>query len=150
MLPFRFQERTGKSVSFATVKRWLKQRRIKAHCNPALFEPSQKVLKAFQDKETDGDIELFYLDESCFSSESCVPYAWQKQSNRRALPANVPWWVNMIGLIDRQSMGYFHPLETTVTSATVAEAMAGFIRSYPADKLTVVVMDNAPLQQKGM
>lgn len=158
-LPVRFQERTGKSVSLATVKRWLKERHwvwkrcrrsVKAHCDPALFEQGRRILKALQDKEADGDIELFYLDESGFSSGSRVPYAWQKQGGTRALPANVPERVNVIGLMNRQGMGYFHPVETTVTSATVAEAMAGFIRSRPADKLTVVVMDNAPLHKKAV
>jgi len=52
------------------------RRSVKAHCNPALFEQGRRVLKALQDKEADGDIELFYLDESGFSSGSCVPYAW--------------------------------------------------------------------------
>jgi transposase len=158
-LPVRFHERTGKSVSLATVKRWLKERHwvwkrcrrsVKAHCDPAWFEQGRRVLKAFQDKEADGDIELFYLDESGFSSGSCVPYAWQKQGSTRALPANVPGRVNVIGLMNRQGTGYFYPVETTVTSATVAEAMAEFIQSRPAEKLTVVVMDNAPLHQKAV
>jgi len=159
VLPVRFHERTGKPVSLATVKRWLKERHwvwkrcrrsVKAHCDPALFEQGQRVLKAFQDKEADGDIERFYLDESGFSSESCVPYAWQKQGSTRALPANVPGRLNVIGLMNCQGTGYFHPVETTVTSVTVAEAMAGFIQSRPADKLTVVVMDNAPLHKKAV
>jgi len=158
-LPVRFHERTGKSISLATVKRWLKKRHwvwkrcrrsVKAHCNPALFEQGRRVLKALQDKEADGDIELFYLDESGFSSRSCVPYAWQKQGGTRALPANVPGLVNVIGLMNSQGAGYFHPVETTVTSATVAEAMAGFIQSRPDDKLTVAVMDNAPLHKKAV
>jgi len=134
-LPVRFHERTGKSISLATVKHWLKERHwvwkrcrrsVKAHCNPALFEQGRRVLKALQDKEADGDIELFYLDESGFSS-------------------GVSGRVNVIGLMNSQGAGYFHPVETTVTSATVAEVMAGFIQSRPDDKLTVAVMDNAPL-----
>lgn len=52
--------------------------------------------------------------------------------------------------MNRQGAGYVYPVETTVTSATVAEAMAGFIQSRPADKLTVVVMDNAPLHKKAV
>jgi hypothetical protein len=35
----------------------------------------QRVLKAFQEQEAAGNIEPFYLDESGFSSGSCVPYA---------------------------------------------------------------------------
>jgi hypothetical protein len=49
-----------------------------------------------------------------------------------------------------QDMGYFHPVETTVTSTTVVEVMADFIRSHPGDKLAVVVMDNAPLHKKAV
>jgi len=158
-LPDRFHERTGQLISFTTVKRWLKERHwvwkrcrrsIKAQCDPALFEEGRRVLKAFQEQEAAGNIELFYLDESGFSSGSCVPYAWQKRGSTRALPANVPGRVNVIGLMNRQGTGYFHPVETTVTSATVAEAMAGFIQSRPDDKLTVVVMDNAPLHKKAV
>lgn len=41
--------------------------------------------------------------------------------------------VNVIGLMNRQSTGYFHPVETILTSTTVAEAMAGVIQSRPAE-----------------
>ncbi|MGZ4995397.1 MAG: transposase [Methylobacter sp.] len=116
-----------------------------------MFEQGLRVLKAFLDKEADdGDIDLFHLDESGFSSGSCVLYAWQRQGSTRALPANVPGRLNVIGLMNCQGTGYFHPAETTVTSVTMAEAMAGFIQSRSADKLTVVVMDNAPLHKKAV
>jgi transposase len=51
-------------------------------------------------------------------------------------------------LLSRQGASYFHTVETTVTSAVIAEAMAGFIQSRLADKLTVVVMDNTPVHRK--
>ncbi|MGZ5009026.1 MAG: hypothetical protein ACXV8W_14065 [Methylobacter sp.] len=80
-----------------------------------MFEQGLRVLKAFLDKEADdGDIDLFHLDESGFSSGSCVLYAWQRQGSTRALPANVPERLNVIGLMNCQGTGYFHPVETTV------------------------------------
>ncbi|MGZ5016519.1 MAG: transposase, partial [Methylobacter sp.] len=48
----------------------------------------------------------------------------------------------------RQGASYFHSVETTVTSSVIEEAMADFIRSRPANKLTVVIMDNAPVHRK--
>lgn len=51
-LPARFRERTGKRVSLATVKRWLKERHwvwkrcrrsAKAHFDPVLFEQGRRV-----------------------------------------------------------------------------------------------------------
>jgi transposase len=157
LLASRLHERTGLTVTFSTIKRWLKarhwvwkrcRRSLKDHQEPAAFQEGQRVLKALQTREAAGEIELFYLDESGFSADACVPYAWQPRGKTRALPANTPGRVNVVGLVSRQGASYFHTVETTVTSAVVAEAMAGFIRSRPTDKLTVVIMDNAPPHRK--
>lgn len=130
---------------------WKRCRRsLKGQRDPALFQEGQRILQALHEREAVGEIEVFFLDESGFRASSCVPYAWQRRGCTRALPANAPGRVNVIGLINRQGVGYFHPVETTVTSATVAEAIAGFIQSRSADKLTVVVMDNASIHKKAV
>lgn len=157
LLPSRFHERTGLTVTFPTIKRWLKERHwvwkrcrrsLKAKQEPAAFEEGQRVLNALQAKETAGEIDLFYLDESGFSADGCIPYAWQQQGKALALPANTTGRVNVVGLVSRQGESYFHTVETTVTSSVVAEAMADFIQSRSSDKLTVVIMDNAPVHRK--
>ena len=157
LLPSRFHERTGLTVTFPTIKRWLKERHwvwkrcrrsLKAKQEPAAFEEGQRVLNALQAKETAGEIDLFYLDESGFSADGCIPYAWQQQGKTLALPANTTGRVNVVGLVSGQGESYFHTVETTVTSSVVAEAMADFIQSRPSDKLTVVIMDNAPVHRK--
>jgi len=158
LLPSRFHERTGLTVSFPTIKRWLKQRNwvwkrcrrsLKDKQAPAAFKEGQRVLEALQRLEAAGEIDLFYLDESGFSADACVPYAWQPQGKTLALPANATGRVNVIGLLSRQGASYFHAVETTVTSVVISEVMAGFIRTHPStDKLTVVIMDNAPPHRK--
>jgi len=157
LLPSRFHERTGLTVTFPTIKRWLKERHwvwkrcrrsLKAKQEPAAFEEGQRVLNALQAKETAGEIDLFYLDESGFSADGCIPYAWQQQGKALALPANTTGRVNVVGLVSGQGESYFHTVETTVTSSVVAEAMADFIQSRSSDKLTVVIMDNAPVHRK--
>lgn len=105
-------------------------------------------MNALQVKEASGEIDVFYMDESGFSVDGCIPYAWQPQGKTLELPANATGRVNVIGWVSRQGESYFHPVETTVTSSTVAEAMADFIQSRPTDKLTVVIMDNAPAHRK--
>ncbi|MCQ8106484.1 IS630 family transposase, partial [Methylomonas sp. SURF-2] len=148
---------TGLTVTFPTIKRRLKERHwvwkrcrrsLKEKQDPAAFEEGQRVLNALQAKEVSGEIDLFYMDESGFNVDGCIPYAWQRQEKTLALPANTPGRVNVIGLMSRQGTSYFHSVETPVTSSVVAEAMAAFIQSRPANKLTVVIMDNAPVHRK--
>ena len=157
LLPSRFHERTGLTVSFATIKRRLKERHwvwkrcrrsLKDKQKPAAFKEGQRVLQALQTKEAVGELDLFYLDESGFSADACIPYAWQPQGKTLALPANIPGRLNVIGLVSRRGASYFHAVETTVTSAVIMETMTGFIESRPTDKLTIVVMDNAPVHRK--
>lgn len=157
LLPIRFYEQTGRSVTFPTIKRWLKERHWvwkrcrrspKSKQNPAAFKEGQRVLSALQAKELAGEIDLFYLDESGFSADACIPYAWQQPGKPLALPANASGRMNVIGLVSRQGASYFHSVETTITSSVIAEAVAGFIQSRSSDKLTVVVMDNAPIHRK--
>jgi transposase len=90
----------------------------------------------------------FFMDESGFSIDGCIPYAWQPQGKTLELPAHKTGRVNVIGLVSPQGKSYFHTVENTVTTSTVVEAMADFIQSRPTDKLTVVIMDNAPAHRK--
>lgn len=157
LLPSRLHERTGKIVAFSTIKRWLKERHwvwkrcrrsLKAKQDPIVFKEGQRVLQTLKTQEAAGEIDLFFLDESGFRADACIPYAWQPQGKTLALPANSPGRVNAIGLLSLQGASYFHTVETTVTSATITEAMAGFIQTRRTEKLTVVVMDNAPIHRK--
>ncbi|TRX03043.1 transposase [Candidatus Methylobacter oryzae] len=156
LLPAQLHERTGKTVAFSTIERWLKKRywiwscrqSLKTKQDPVAFKEGRRVLIALKTKEVGDEINLFFLDESGFSANACIPYAWQPQGKTLALPVHSPDRVNAIGLVSRQGASYFHTVETTVTSAAITEAMAGFIRFRPAEKLTAVVMDNPPIHRK--
>ncbi|MGZ5575291.1 MAG: IS630 family transposase [Methylobacter sp.] len=157
LLVTRFHECTGLTMTFATIKRWLKarhwvwkrcRRSLKTKQEPVVFEEGQRVLNVLQAKETAGEIDLFYLDESGFSADACIPYAWQPLGKTLALPANTTGRVNVIGMVSRQGASYFHSVETTITSSVIEEAMTDFIRSRPANKLTMVIIDNAPVHRK--
>ena len=158
-LPAWFQERTGKPVALSTVCGWLKKRHwvwkrcrrsVKKQCDPARFAEGQRTLQALLTKEAAGEIDVFFMDESGFRADSCVPYAWQRQGETQALPANTEGRMNVIGWMSRQGQSHFHQVTSTVTSVSVVEAMEKFIQSRPADKLTVVVMDNAPPHRKAV
>jgi transposase len=130
---------------------WKRCRRsLKGQRDEDQFLEGQRVLAAFHEREAAGEIDVFYLDESGLSSRSCVPYAWQRRGSTNALPSNVPGRVNVIGLTNRANEGYFHTVEGAVTHASVREAISGFIRSRQAEKLTVIVMDNASIHKKAV
>lgn len=157
LLSARLLECTGLSVTFSTIKRWLKEqhwvwkrcrRSLKSKQNPQAFKEGQRVLDALQAKEMAGEIDLFYLDESGFSADACIPYVWQQPGKTLTLPANSSGHVNVIGLLSLQGTSFFRSIETTVTSTVITETMAEFIQSRPDDKLTVIVMGNAPIHRK--
>ncbi|MGZ5056240.1 MAG: helix-turn-helix domain-containing protein, partial [Methylobacter sp.] len=67
LLVTRFHECTGLTMTFATIKRWLKARHwvwkrcrgsLKTKQKPAVFEEGQRVLNVLQAKETAGEIDL--------------------------------------------------------------------------------------------
>jgi len=153
----RWLERIGIPTSLNTLKRWLRKRgwvwkrcrrSLKEQRDSVAFEEAQRVLAAFHEREAAGELDVFYLDESGFQASSCVPYAWQRRGETRALPANVSGRINVIGLINLSGQGYFHPVDSTVTHTTVTEAITGFIRARRPEKLTIIVMDNASIHVK--
>jgi hypothetical protein len=40
-----------------------------------------------REREKEGKLDMYYCDESGFSLESSVPYAWQKKGEEILLPA---------------------------------------------------------------
>lgn len=158
-LPVQFQERTGLSLSRDTVRRWLREkgwvwkrcrRSLKEKRDEAEFREGQRVLKAFHEREAVGELDVFYLDESGFRARSGVPYAWQPRGKTLRLPAHVPGRTTVIGFLNRNHEGYFHPIDGVITHRQVIAAMENFIRLRRPDKLTIIVMDNASIHHKAV
>jgi transposase len=158
-LPAQFEERTGQPVSTDTLRRWLKEkgwtwkrcrRSLKEKRDEAEFLEGRRILEAFHEREAAGELDVFYLDESGFSSRSCVPYAWQAKGETLRLPANVAGRMNVIGFLNRHHETYFHTVDGSVTHQEVMGAMDGFIRSRNPEKLTIIVMDNASVHRKAV
>lgn len=155
----QFQERTACPLSRDTARRWLKEqgwrwkrcrRSLKEKRDEAKFLEGKRILAAFHEREAAGELDVFYLDESGFSSRSCVPYAWQHKGETLRLPANVPGRTNIIGFLNRDNEAYFHTVDGSVTHQEIMEAMDGFIRFRSPEKLTIVVMDNASVHRKAV
>jgi transposase len=93
-------------------------------------------------------IDLFYADEAAVSLEPCVPYAWQFPDEQVAMPSSPGKGVNCFALLTRGNRAV---VETTGESITAGFIFGQFERlSLRLRRLTVVVVDNAPLHRAGV
>ncbi len=155
----KYKKRTGKDLKKGTLIRWLRnemmtwkrcRRSLKKYRDQDRFNDAKRILTEFHNREKQGELDVYYLDESGLSSKSCVPYAWQIKGQTIELPANVNGRLNVIGLINRSHQSYFEIVEESVTNETIIRTIDGFIKTHEPKKLTIIVMDNAPIHKKAV
>ena len=92
----RLHQKTAKRLSLSSLKRlakkarlrWKRVRRSLKHLrDPQAFAKCQRELEALQKQEDNGKIGLYYFDESGFSLEPCIPYAWQETGSVIEVPS---------------------------------------------------------------
>lgn len=94
-------------------------------------------------------INLYYFDESGFSTVPCVPYAWQPIGTTLELPSFPSKRLNVLGFLSRDQKAFFQSTEGTVGTAQVIAAFDRFAAHYALEyaqqaKPCVVTLDNAP------
>jgi hypothetical protein len=67
--------------------------------DPAEFTKCQRALEALQKQEEQGKIDLYYFDESGFTLDPYIPYAWQEPGTVIELPATKGTRINLLGLM---------------------------------------------------
>lgn len=86
----------GKVISKSSLKRlckkaklsWKRVRKsLKKKRNPELFRESEQMIEELVKQEDNGDINLYFFDESGFTLEPCVPYAWQPINQTIEIPS---------------------------------------------------------------
>ena len=151
------------TLSLSTLKRackragltWKRVRKsLKSKQNPELFEQSRQQLLSLIEQSQDKEIDLFYFDESGFTLEPCVPYAWQPLGKNIKIPSSKSKRLNVLGFMDRESRLTSIVVEGGVTSAVVVASIDHFreleINNHPISLIstlqrpTVLIIDNAP------
>jgi len=101
-------ENLGKTLSLSTLKRickraklnWKRVRKsLKSKRDPDLFEKSQQQLALLIEQSEKKEIDLFYFDESGFTLEPCVPYAWQPLGKTIEIPSSKSKRLNVLGFV---------------------------------------------------
>jgi transposase len=92
-------------------------------------------------QEDDNLIKLWYFDESGFSLNSNVPYAWQEKENRLHILSGRSKRLNVLGLLRRNNEFISGVFEGNTTIDTVLSFMESFVIDMTGKN--VIIMDNA-------
>jgi len=150
----RLQQKTAKRLSLSSLKRlakkarlrWKRVRKSLKHLrDPQEFAKCQREMEALQKQEDRGKIDLYYFDESGFSLEPCIPYAWQENGSVIELPSIKGGRINVLGFMNRKNDLHAYMFEQTVNTDVVIACINNFCKKIK--KKTVVVMDNASVHK---
>lgn len=143
-------ESLGLTLSISTLKRLCKQagliwkrvrKSLRSKRDPDLFEQSRQQLATLIEQSEQKEIDLVYFDESGFTLEPCVPYAWQPRGETIEVPCAKSKRLNVLGFVNRECAFTSVVFEGTVTSAVVVASIDHFISTLR--RPTVLIMDNA-------
>ncbi len=142
----------GIEASKDTIKRvlkclgmkWKRIRRIVAgEPETEVYERKKKILSALKKLSDLGTLDLRYLDETGFCLTPYVPYAWQDKNEEQGVESQQSKRLNVIGLLNRNNDLESYIFECKITSDIVINFLDQYVKKI--DKLTVVVIDNAPI-----
>ena len=114
---------------------------LKSLRDPIAFAKGQRELEALQKQEDKGKIDLYYFDESGFTLDPYIPYAWQEPGTVIEIPARKCGRINVLGFMNRKNDLHPFLFEQSVDTSVVIACFEAFSKTLK--KKTVVVMDNA-------
>ena len=150
---------TGKKAHVETLRKiikkhgkvWKRKRKtVKDNPDPNAYEQGKKDAQELKMLSSQGDFDLVYFDESGFSLQPVVPYAWQDQGQNGTLkiPSSRSKRINILGFLNpaKQQLHTFM-IEGTVNSKKIIEVMDEYCDTITQP--TVVILDNASIHTSG-
>ena len=153
-LASELSEKFGITVTVSKLKRLCKQagyswKRIRKSLrnkrDQDQFDEAVKEIEQLISREDKGEIELYFFDESGFTLQPCVPYAWQPKGKYIELPCAQSQRLNVLGFVNRRCHFESFVFEGTVNSSVVVGCFEAFSKAI--DKDIVVLIDNAPVHR---
>jgi transposase len=145
------REEFGKPVSTSTLKRlaralkgrWKRVRRsLRSKRDQQQFDAAKAELEQLRRRQQRGEIGLFYFDESGFTLEPPIPYAWQFPDEQIEIPSSKSRRLNVLGFLSPDNTFHSFVFECSVNSEVVIACF-----DYLSEQITQetwVVLDNAP------
>ena len=106
------------------------------------FEGARGRLSVFERFEAEGRCHLFYFDESGFSLDPLVPYAWRKGRREITVPKDHKKRVNVAGLWSKTGRFLSFETQENMDSKFLVDAFDTLVEILPTP--TIIVIDNAP------
>jgi transposase len=148
----KVKENWNIEVSTKTIKRVLKimqmswhrfRRRVSGQPNPQEYAGKQVQLEDLKRLDTEGELELYYMDESGFCLVPCVPYGWQFVGETLEIPSQRSKRLNVLGIMRRNNQLESYVSTQSITAEVVIACIDAF---FPAPKQrTVIVVDQASI-----
>ena len=107
------------------------------------FYTKLEEIRELLEQADKGMLNLCYFDESGFTLEPCVPYAWQPVSETIKVPSSHSKRLNVLGFITHSSLFDSYVIEGSVTSEVVIACIDNYVKTLTLD--TVLVIDNASM-----
>lgn len=142
------------NISHSTLKRackraqltWKRVRKsLKSKRDTALFEKSRQQLADLIEQEAQGLIDLYYFDQSGFTLEPCIPYAWQSMGETIGIPCSKSKRLNVLGFMNRQCAFNSLVFEGTVNSTVVVASIDHFLSELPKHPVSSILLKPASL-----
>jgi transposase len=139
-------------ISLSTLKRLCKQsglswkrirKSLKYKRDPDKFRESKALLESLVQQSQDGSVDVFFFDESGFTLEPCVPYAWQEIGKTIEVPSSKSKRLNVLGFVSHDSRFESILIEGAVNTDVVVACFDQFAKNI--QKLTFVPLDNASI-----
>jgi transposase len=148
----KIEEKWKTQVSKDTIKRILRflgmtWRRIKKQVagepDPLIYKAKVEELTRLKNRDLAGEIDLRYVDETGFSLEPYVPYAWQERGEQITVESRRSKRLNIFGILNRRQELEVFLFEGTINSDVVIACIDRFSETIKME--TVLVIDNASI-----
>jgi transposase len=123
---------------------WKRVRKsLRSKRDQAQFDVATEEINQLIQHYKKGEIDLLYADESGFSLEPCIPYAWQPINKTIEISSSKSKRLNVLGFLNRDCQFHSFVFEGSITSAVMVSCFDWLANQIKMK--TVVVIDNAPI-----
>lgn len=92
---------------------------------------------------SDGDLDLYYADESAFSMNPCLPYGWQAKGETVGIVPHSYRKINVFGIFSADNFSFTRFADQNINTDFIVSAIDDFAQNLSSDKPAVLVLDNA-------
>jgi len=109
------------------------------------FRYFQEEIQRLRGLQIQGEIDLFYFDETGINLTPSIPYGWIPKGTRSLLPCAKSKNMTILGFMNRDNKLHSYAFQGAATSEVVIKCMDDFCGQIT--KKTVVILDNATIHK---